>query len=254
MVEQLRYFLNSISFLSILPAGARARLSGRELSASAAYFPAVGLGIGAVGMALALGLERLLPLAAANALVVFYLVVITGGLHLDALADTVDGFAGGKDKAERLKIMRRGGIGPLGVAAVTLALLLKFTFLNALAAPDRLIAILAVPALARWPMVWLAGRLPAARGAGLGSVFASGVKMTEVLAAGLFAGFVCGYVAFRLGWPFLALAPALTAAALAAEKINRRFIGGVTGDTLGAMVEISEVLLMAAIGVISHYA
>lgn len=254
MPKQLKLFLGSVGFLSIIPTGTSGKLTKPELGRSAAYFPAAGLVIGIIGMTLALALDKILPSPATNALLILYLVVISGGLHLDALADTVDGFIGGRTRKQRLAIMREGASGPIGVAAVTLTLLLEFTFLNSLTGPPRLLAILTVPALARWPMVWLAWRLPAVRRSGLGFIFAGQVRKIDVVGSGLVAGLICVYLSLLLGPLNLIILPVLLLAAVVGTGVNKKLIGGVTGDTLGAMVEISEIILFLAIGMIGHYA
>lgn len=253
-MRQLKHLLASIGFLSIVPIGSSAKSASDELARAAAYFPVTGLFIGAIGMSLTAALDQVLPGPATNALIVLYLVVITGGFHLDALADTIDGFVGGKNVKQRLSIMREGASGPIGVAAVTLTLLLKFTFLNSLTGSFRLLAILTVPALARWPMVWLAWRLPAVRRSGLGFVFAGRIGKIDVIGAGLTTGLICAYLSFLLGPLILVLLPVLALLAMGYTWVNDALIGGVTGDTLGATVELTEVILLLAIGLLAAYA
>lgn len=254
MPKQLKLLLGAVSFLTVMPTGARGKLTKEELGRSAAYFPIAGLMIGAIGLTLTLGLDKLMPLQATNVLLILYLVVISGGLHLDALADTVDGFAGGRDVKQRLAIMHKGASGPIGVVAVTLALLLEFTFLSGLAGWPRLLAILTVPALARWPMVWMAWRLPPVRRSGLGFIFARQVKIADVIGSGLTAVLICAGLSFWLGPLNLAILPVLLLAAAAGAGVSGRLIGGVTGDTLGAMVEVSEVILFLTIGLVAYHA
>ncbi len=254
MVEQMKLFLASVSFLSIMPTGINRRLSADKLAASAVYFPAAGLLIGTMALFLALALDRVLAPPAADALLVLFLTVTTGGLHLDALADTIDGFAGGESKAARLKIMRQGASGPFGVSAVTLVLLLKYAFLSALAGPVRLLALLTVPGMARWPMVWLAWLLPPARRGGLGRLFAQRTRWFDTAGAGLQATGVCIYLAWLLNPGYLLLLPLLLALALLSAWLSKALLGGVTGDTLGATVELSEVVLLAAINLVARYA
>lgn len=252
MIDQMRLFRASLGFLSIVPAGG-VKLSRSQLGRSATYFPAVGLIIGFAGMALALALDKVFPGQATNAVIVLYLAVVTGGLHLDALADTADGFMGGKTKTARLRIMRQGASGPLGVAAVTLVLLLKYAFLTSLAGSPRLIAILIVPGLARWPMVFMARYLPAARRSGLGFIFATETRTIDVLGAGFFAGVLVGYAAWILGPLEWALAPVLVLAAFVGARISAALIGGATGDTLGAVVEPTEAALLLTMSVLVRY-
>ena len=254
MVEQFKLLLASVSFLSIIPTGMNRRLTGETLGRSATYFPVAGLVIGTFALFFALALDKVFTAQAANALLILYLAVVSGGLHLDALADTMDGFAGGKSKAQRLKIMRQGASGPFGVAAVTTVLLLKYAFLNSLAGPVRLLALLTVPAMARWPMVWMAWRLPAVRHSGLGWLFTRRTRGIDVAGAGALTAGTSAYLSWLLGPAYLLLMPALVLLAVIGARVNKVFIGGATGDTLGAMVEISEVVLFMAINVLARYA
>lgn len=254
MLKQFKYLLASIGFLSIIPIGIDTVQTEEDMAKTAAYFPAAGFAIGAFGLVLAVPLDRVMPLAAVNALLIFYFAIVTGALHLDALADTVDGLGGGSSVSRRLEIMRDGAVGPMGVVAITLALLLKFSFLGGLAGSTRLLAIAAVPALARWPMVWMARRLPAARPGGLGHIFAEHVGGREVIVSALISIMIGAGISRFLGWEYLLMLPIVLLIAVAGVAANKAFIGGITGDTLGAMVEISEILLFLTVGIISHYA
>jgi adenosylcobinamide-GDP ribazoletransferase len=171
------------------------------------------------------------------------LVAITGGLHLDGLADTVDGLAAGRgDSARALEVMRRGDVGPLGATALVLVLLLQA---GALAR--------ALPAWGPWalPLAAAAGRcalpvlctrgVPAARGGGLGAAVAGAVTRpvavlvpAAVAGVALLAGVAAGAAApWRAGVAVLA---GCVAGALFAGRAAYR-VGGVTGDLLGAGVE-----------------
>jgi adenosylcobinamide-GDP ribazoletransferase len=251
MIEQLRVLLSAISFLSIVPTGQANSFSAERLARSAAYFPLVGLMIGATGVGLALILDGLLSSQAANALIVLFLVVVSGGLHLDGLADTVDGFLGGHTRARRLEIMRQGASGPFGVAAVTLALLLKYALLNVLTGDPRLIAILLVPALARWPMSALAWALAPARSSGLGRIFAGGTRGSDALIATCFTLGLILTVSVLVSPLYLLTAVLLLFIVAVSARQSRKRIGGITGDILGATVEISEVLLFLAFALMS---
>lgn len=250
MISQLKLLLGALSFLSIIPIPGAGKLSTKELGRTAAYFPVAGLIIGALAAAVALALDQALPTQAANALVVLFLVVISGGLHLDGLADSVDALAGGRTKAKRLSIMHGGASGPLGVAAVTLALLLKYSFFNNLTHDARIVAVMAVPSLSRWPMVLMAWQLPSARKSGLGRIFAEQTRIVEVVIATAAAAGVCAAVAGRLGWRYIMISPLLALVAWAAGRWTKRMVGGVTGDTLGATVEVAEIMLILAFGLL----
>ena len=131
-------------------------------------------------------LLKVLPHPAAAALLLCLTVWITGGLHLDGLADTVDGLGGGQDPEARRRIMKDSRVGAFGVLALILILLLKFAFL--LAAADRgwRGQIILYPVLSRWGMVYLAYLSDYARPeGGLGQAMTTGVSPRVVAGASL---------------------------------------------------------------------
>lgn len=235
---------DALSFLTIVPVGGGG--AGIELSRAAGYFPLVGLLMGALGVCLIYLAEPSLGAGAANALVVLFLVVVTGGLHIDGLADTADGLPGPRTRRRRLEIMRSGRSGPLGVAAVTLVLLLKYSLLGGLTGDTRLLAVLSAPALARWPMVLLAWAMPPAKLGGLGHTFAGRVRALDIGLASLIVTALTAAAVFFQGVGRVAPLASMVIMAVAAALLYRRLLGGVTGDTLGATVEIGEVLVLGA--------
>lgn len=242
--------LVAIAFLTRLPVPLPPSLDGRAVGRSALFFPAVGLLIGGAEAGAAWLLLRRLPDAIAATLVVALGVLLTGALHLDGLADTTDGFGGGKDREHALAIMRDHAVGAYGAAAVVLSLVLKILILGTLTimGTPGLLWIVLAPALGRWAPVLLGRALPYARageglgravtGAATGPLELTGATATALSAAWLLAGWN-GAIAAGLG----------AAVTLGFGLLCRRKIGGVTGDTLGASVELVElVVLVAAVG------
>jgi adenosylcobinamide-GDP ribazoletransferase len=240
----LKRFREAVGFLSVLPVGAAGAAPAEEFARSAAFFPAVGLLIGAGCLAVTAVFDGLVGQGPANALVLLFLVLITGGLHIDALADTADGFAGSRPPERRLEIMRSGASGPIGVAIVTGVLLLKFSLLSGLGGGERAAALLLAPLLARWPMVVLAWALPPVRTEGLGRAFAGRIKIIDLaIATGFVVAAAAGTI-YLWDYRYFALVPTLVLATVAVGTMSRRLLGGVTGDTLGATVELSEAALL----------
>ena len=254
VLDQINYLLIAISFLTIIPIKTFARPEKSSLGNSMAYFPIVGLIMGGLGAVLSLALDQVMPTQASNVLIILFFVVITGGLHLDGLADTVDAIASGQERRGKLKVMKDGAIGPMGVAAVTIVLLLQFIFLNNLTATPRLLAIIVVPAIARWPMVLLLWRLPAARKDGLAHIFTKETRFASFLISSLFTLVIIAGASYMLGWANLLIIPILILIAVFAAKVFRYFFGGTTGDTLGATVELSAAIIFLAISLLSTYA
>ncbi|MCS6293123.1 MAG: adenosylcobinamide-GDP ribazoletransferase [Nitrospira sp.] len=217
-----------------------------ELARSMAWYPMVGLLIGG-GLILAeIGLSRVFIPAVGNVLLIVLVVVLTRGLHQDGLADTLDGLAGGKTRAERLPIMRDPRIGAIGATGLFLSLLLRYAGLMALPQALRVPALLCMPAIGRWAMVTVAWASPYARAeGGLAASFLTHlswhhvVVSTGILVAGLGWGFG------PLGTVVILLAGSLAVCALWAAC--RLWFGGITGDTLGATNEVIEILFLLLI-------
>jgi len=173
--------------------------------------------------------------------------VVTGGIHLDGLADSLDGL-GGREPDRRLAIMRDSRIGVFGAAGIALVLLLFVTALAELAVPMRSRLLLLAPVVGRVIPV-LAGTWlrPATPGQGQGALFAAGVSRC--------AGFVHAVVVVALGAWLLgpwgaAIAGAAGSLALLWAGFAARHLGGVTGDVLGGTVELGE-LAVVLLGVMA---
>ncbi|MEZ5713914.1 MAG: adenosylcobinamide-GDP ribazoletransferase [Paracoccaceae bacterium] len=170
------------------------------------------------------------------------LVIATGALHEDGLADVADGFWGGFDRARRLEIMRDSRIGSYGVLALVLGLALRGAGLIALV--DHLFVALLVPAaLSRAAMAYVMQELPPARPDGLsratGRPGAPALQLALAL-AGLAALILAGWAGL---WALIATA----AACVACANIALAKIGGQTGDTLGATQQITEIAALIAL-------
>lgn len=229
----------AFSFLTILPMPTVAYQPGR-LGRAGRWFPVVGLVIGI----LLTGAQGLLlhffsPLLTA-ALVTTLWAALTGGLHLDGLADCCDGLLAATGHERRLEIMRDPRTGAFAVIGLALFLIVKVTAIAAL--PTTLPALLLAPTGGRWLLLWVA-RQPAARSGGLGADFAAGLTTSTLLWA-LIAPVALGFI-----FPSLHL---LIAGALAGGitwwiiRVVRTRLGGVTGDVFGLVVELSEVAVLLA--------
>lgn len=226
--------LVALSFLSALPVPA-VHADVRAFPRALAWFPLVGALLGILAAALDAFLLLALPATVAAALVVTFLALITGGLHLDGLADAADGLFGGRDPGERLALMRDGRVGAFGAAALVLVVGVEIAALASLPAPARGAAIVAACALARWSMAVAIWRYPYARASGAGSAFKAGVRGTDALAATVIALAVTVVATGAGAAALVALAAAVTVAAAAYAGAR---LGGLTGDAYGAIGEI----------------
>lgn len=214
-----------------------------ELAWSMAWYPFVGLLLGGV----LVGLDTLgrvwFSTEVASALVVALLIVLTGGLHQDGLADLLDGLAGGRTPAERLAIMRDPRVGALGATGLCASLILRYAALVSLAGPGRVAAILCMPMIGRWAMVvgaW-GSRYARAEG-GVAAPFLAHLSLRPVLGATLFTG---GVLLLVFG-PVAAVVGVVVGTGLSRLLTlfyHRRF-GGVTGDMLGATNEGAELAFL----------
>lgn len=238
----------AVRFLTIMPLPARAAHGIDALGRAAVWFPVVGLGIGFVLVGVERATSVLFPSLLAALLTVTAWKVMTGGLHLDGLADCLDGLVG-RDAEHRLAIMRDSRIGALGAVGLILFLLLEIAAVAELPAGVRWHALLVLPALARATPPLVAWCFPPARGEGQYVAFRAG------LGAG--AAPVALALALVLAWLGLGVAGLLVAAAaivgalgLAAFMAAR--LAGVTGDVLGAAVEVAELAGLLAVSAWAH--
>lgn len=231
-------FLIAWQLLTSIPLGRRG-LTVQRPGRSMAWFPLVGLIIGAILAGLDFLLAPVLPDLPATALVLVAWVALTGGLHLDGFVDCCDGLLVAKPAEQRLEIMKDSRVGAFGVIGVVCLLLVKFSALATLAPGDRLGWLLVVPTLSRWTMVWAAWRYPLARRDGFAAWFRAGLSWPHVLVAGstalavaLLIGRLAGLGSFAAIWLFTILF---------AIWVQRR-IPGLTGDVYGALNELAEVV------------
>ncbi len=247
--------LRALGLFSVVPVRDGGELTRAEAVTALRWLPVVGCGLGALAA---------LPLAAARewapqassvgaTLAVALLALLTRGLHLDGLADTVDGLGSRAPAAEALAIMRRSDIGPFGVVAIVVAVLVDVAAVASVRggvwAP---VAALAVSATAGRLAVLLAAhrRVPSARPVGFGA-FVAGAVSTPVLllavAAGLgaAAGVAAALGVSVAGWTVAPALAVLLCAVLVAHVVRR--LGGVTGDVFGALVEIGTALTLAGL-------
>ncbi len=210
--------------------------------ASAAWaFPLVGAILGALACcvgwaAMSIGLNA----TASALLVVTSLILSTGAMHEDGLADTVDGFWGGFTSERRLEIMKDSHIGTYGVLALILSLFLRVTLIETLIAAQYFSAILAATVWSRAMMPPVMASLPNARGSGLSQ--SVGAPKISIVAGGV--GLAFGICAVLIGISALAAVLLSALAVLALAMVARSKIGGQTGDVLGATQQISEIAML----------
>ena len=230
----------ALGFLTVLPAGPRTLPS--ELAPARTYFPLVGLLLGGALVGLDLVLRLAFPPLAVGALLVAALLALTRMLHIEGFMDSCDGLFGGHTRERRLEIMRDPHSGSFAVVGVAALLLVKWSLVATLPAPGRLAALALFPCLGRWAMVVAMAAFPYARPEGLGAPFQRGrrpVQVVVALASAIAAAIVLGGLA---GAGLFAVA---TAVAWMASRWAAGLLGGLTGDTYGAVNELAEVAVLA---------
>ncbi len=239
-----RALASATAFLTRLPMPASS-VSPAGIVAGAPAFPLVGGALGGVVGGSAALLARVEPAPVAAAIAVALEVLLTGALHLDGLADSADGL-GARERERALAIMREHALGAYGVCAIVLDLLLKTAALSALQ-PDPLAATIAALALSRAVALPLAAALPYARSDdGIGRVLSERLHWPAALAAALLAAAIA---VAALGTQAAALIVAAAFVTCTVALISRRRLAGITGDTLGAAIELTAtVCLLVAAG------
>ncbi len=227
--------LAALQFLTIIPV--KRRFSAGQLGRSTVYFPVVGLIIGLILAALNYLLSLVLPPNVVNALLVVSLVVLSGGLHLDGLADTCDGLAKQGTPAERRRVMHDSRVGGFGVIGIALVLLVKYISLNSLPPSLMTFSLIIAPVISRWAMVYAIFAYPYGRASGLGKAFKRATGWQELVIATLIALVLTAGLLKLAGVVVLFLVWLLTMAV--AVYLKRKF-AGLTGDTYGAINEVAE--------------
>lgn len=230
--------LFAIQFLTRLPVIVKADPTPESLGRSVLYYPAVGLLIGGLLWGLAQLLSVVEPMISAALLLTFW-VGITGGLHLDGLADCADGWIGGQGNQEKsLEIMKDPNAGSMAVIALFLILLMKFVALVVLLEHDAGLVLVLAPIIGRSFIPALMLTTPYIRKKGLGSVIVSNLPRSQakwlialvLMATLVLAGFV--------------LTISVVAGFFALRVLFMRTFGGVTGDVYGAFVELGELIVL----------
>ena len=239
----------ALRFLTVVPVPGRESVGPSALGRAAWWFPVVGLMLGGALVGTALAMDALFPPLVAAALLVTVWKAATGGIHLDGLADSLDGLAG-RDAARRLAIMRDSRIGVFGAVGLLLLCLLAVTALASLSPPLRLRVLVLAPMIGRVaPLLAGAWLAPATPGQGLGAAFALGLSrwagLAHVAAGGALAAWLLGIWGVAVG--AVAWGVALCAAAFVARRL-----GGLTGDVLGAVVEVAELGTLLGAAAAAH--
>jgi adenosylcobinamide-GDP ribazoletransferase len=245
-------FFLALRFLTIIPLGQGREVDHDSVALAGKYYPLVGLMIGGLSWSFFYGTYHFFSLPVSVGLLLIFGVILTGALHLDGLADCLDGLYGGTNREERLAIMKDVHLGTMGVVGLILILGIKYLVLREiLSFPTLWLWIILIPTVSRWTPILLAYFFRYARpGGGLGQALVAGTGKKELFWATLLAwvpvlalsgfyglGLILVNMIWSLlcGWYFLAK------------------IGGITGDIMGGVIESSELWAMLyLVGIINY--
>jgi len=239
--NEVAIFLLGVQFLTRLPIPSGVQFTPRRLSASVRYYPSIGLLIGAITAAVYWVFAIILPPALAVLISGAAGLLLTGAFHEDGLADTFDGIGGSGDPKRALEIMKDSRIGTYGAAALIMVLAIKMTALTLLPPPTVLIGLVVGHGLSRLSSVLVIATSRYVRDQGTAKPTADGIG-----AVGLIIATLTGGIALLALAHVLTLVAALFAGVglIAGHVLMRLFfepkLGGYTGDTLGAVQQISE--------------
>lgn len=234
-------FLLALQFLTRIPVPFGFTTSDRQLGLSVLYYPLIGLIVGAL-LALATFLFQGLSANLQCALLLTLWVLLTGGLHLDGLADCADAWVGGfGDKEKSLAIMKDPAAGPVAVMVLVLTLLLKWSAMQGLAFGSLLIAVVAAPVLGRSAILALMLTTPYVRKKGMGESLVA--NLPEAIAKILLLAITL-IAFFELG-PLPLLLAGFVIIWIRYTALRR--LGGMTGDVYGAAVELVELAVLLGV-------
>lgn len=234
-------FLLALQFLTRIPVPFSFTASDRQLGLSLLYYPLIGLIIGLLVLSLAFVTQGL-SLHLQTALLLTVWVLLTGGLHLDGLADCADAWVGGfGDRQKTLAIMKDPAAGPVAVIILVLTLLLKWSALQSLSWKSLAVAVLAAPVLGRTAVLALMMSTPYVRKKGIGENLVANLPRS--------AAYALLVLMIILGVYLLGMMPVMAAGAVMIwiRYMALRRLGGMTGDVYGAAVELVELSVLLGV-------
>ena len=242
-------FFIALQFLTTFPIQLKAMPTKQQNAQSLLFYPIIGLFIGAILFGVAFVLHAL-PIVLLSSIILVVWIWLTGGLHLDGLADTADAWVGGfGDKERTLSIMKDPACGPIGVLSLLIVCILKWSAIYVLLQKQLYSALLLFPVLGRLAPLFLFLTTQYVRQKGLGSSIAEFIpKIGAMVVFGL-SLLATGYFVW-IGL-LTAVIFILTLLYLRHKFIQR--IGGITGDTVGASIEIVETVALLSFAVLIFY-
>lgn len=230
--------LAALSFLTVFPA--RPSLDAGVFGRSRAFFPLVGLLLGGGLAALDWVFQAIFPVWLASAVLLAALTAVTRGLHLEGFIDCCDALWGGFSRERRLEILKDPHVGAFAIIGGVLLMLLTWAALASIGGQTRMLVLILFPCLSRWGVLLAMSAFPYARPQGMGTAFTQGTAPWQV-ALGLATASLASLL---LGLPGLLMLGAASLVAWLSGRWASRLLGGLTGDTYGAINEIGALTVL----------
>lgn len=254
----MKKMLHAFGFLTAvpLPVPSIGAIHEKDLGESSAFFPLVGLVQGLSASLAYLLLEKVFPSGVTAGLIVAGFVVFSGGMHIDGLSDTFDALASRESREKMLAIMKDSSAGPVGTASIVLVLLLKILLLKDIFehTGGQYFCLTLLPVIGKWSMVAALHHGKSAKKEGLGSVFIGNTKTLQFAVATASTVAILFVISVWRGM-YSSGNLVMSSVMLFAVYLSSRFFlwffqrrfHGLTGDNLGAINEISEVLFLLTV-------
>jgi len=237
----MRLYLIAMQFLTIIPLPFDTRCQKEDLGRATACFPLVGLTVGGLLVGMYWLIEPWLNRPMTAALLITALAAVTGALHLDGLADVCDGLAARGNRERFLAIMKDSQVGAVGAVGLVLGILLKWQALLAVPVGITWQAVLLFPILGRFAQVLAMAGAKHARQDGLGAVIIQGMAARHLIAALIITVAACLLLLPVKGMIALTAVFAVT---LVIKGYFQNRLGGLTGDIVGCISEIAEIVAL----------
>lgn len=236
----MKNFLIALQFLTRIPVKIHGEIKETDLVNSVVFFPLVGLILGLILVGTNFILSLFFPPLLSPLLTFIVYLLLTGCMHLDGFADTIDGLYGGKTKEEILRIMDDSNIGAIGAVWLFILLILKVSLLVNFNISNLNFAFIIMPVLSRTGIILQMFFAPAAKNTGLGSIFCKKVSFKQLTIVIGFSFLISLF--FGLKGIFVFLITILVSILI--TLYFKRKLGGITGDIFGLTVEIIEICIM----------
>ena len=242
----LNGFLQALEFLTIVRFHKDADNQG--LDSSASYFPLIGGFLGLILIGINNLLFKIFPAPLLSLILVSTLDILTGGLHLDGMADSCDAIFSGKDKQEMLAIMHDSHKGTFGILGIITLILFKLSLLSLMPAHAKNLGLFLMALLSRYCMSLSIAYFPYARREGKAKIFFNTHRLKMFLLSTLFTFILLG---LTLRWVSMLILPLVIIFTLSINTLIKKIIGGLTGDTIGAVCELNEVVALMSIFILT---